>query len=104
MTRATRTHPKIRKEKILKAAVKLSIKLGYKNITRDRVAELADVSSALVGNYFPRMADLKNAVMRTAIQQEIVEIIAQGLTLKDPRVLKISKTLRGRIMEFLKIK
>lgn len=104
MTRATRTQPKIRKDKILKAAIKLSKKLGYKNITRDRVAEEADVSSALVGNYFGKMADLKNAVVRAAIKEEIVEIIAQGLTLKDPRVLKISKPLKGKIMEFLKIK
>jgi AcrR family transcriptional regulator len=102
--RATRTNPKIRKEQILLAAIKLSKRVGYHSITRDSVAEIADVSSPLISVYFPTVASLKAAVIRAAIDNEIVEIIAQGLSLNHPQVRKISKPVKHKVMEFLKIK
>lgn len=99
--RATRTNSVVRKKHILKAAAKLSKRVGYRSITRDAVAEVAKVSSPLVATYFPTMEILKKAVMEFAVENEIVEIIVQGLILKDKIALGISKPVKERIAEHL---
>jgi len=101
MTRAARINPKHRQKLILDAAVKLSSMIGYENITRDAVAEIADVSSPLVGKYFGRMSELKNAVIREAIIQENVQIIAQGIISKNTYTKRINVKLRHKVIEYL---
>lgn len=101
MSRAKRTSPEIRREQILEAAIKLSIKFGYTKITRDKIAEATKTASSLIAKYYPRMQDVKNAVMEAAIKREVVEIIAQGLTLNDPRALKINKSIKRKVMSYI---
>jgi AcrR family transcriptional regulator len=101
MSRASRTKPDIRKAHILEAAINLSIRIGYKSITRDAVAEMAGISSGLIGNYFPKMSHLKHAVMAFAIEHQVVEIIAQGLTVGDAHALKINDDLKQKVMQYL---
>lgn len=101
MTRATRQHPEIRRESILDAAITLAKKRGYNRITRDAVAEEAGVSSPLIAAYFPRMSHLRVAIMDTSINRQIVEIIAQGLTINDPMALNINEGLRKKVMTYL---
>lgn len=101
MTRAVRTNPKTRKKIILLAAIQLSKRIGYKSITRDAVAKEASVSSPLVGKYFPKMKDVEIAVIKSAIEQEIIEILAQGLAINDPQVLKISSKLKKKVIAYL---
>jgi AcrR family transcriptional regulator len=101
MSRAVRTKPNTRRELILDAAIKLSIKVGYKSITRDAVADVAGISSALIAKYFPRMPQLKQAVMQTAISREIVEVIIQGLAINDVQALHIDYELKEKVMTYL---
>lgn len=101
MTRAKRTAPDKRRELILDAAIKLSVEIGYNKLTRDAIAERAKVSSALVSAYFSRMHTIKTAVMQAAIEREIVEIIAQGMTLNDPHALKIKNTTKQKVLSYL---
>lgn len=68
-----------RRAVILGAAVALARTDGYLNITRDRVAECAGVSMGLVNHHYGSMRDLRHAVMREAVSQRILEIVAQGL-------------------------
>jgi AcrR family transcriptional regulator len=92
--------PSIRREEILSAAIDLAIRIGYQNITRDAVANAANTSCALVTTYFP-MVELKNAVMKMAIEKEILPIIAQGLSLGDTQAQGITPELKQRVLEFL---
>ena len=92
---------RVREKQILDAALSLSVKIGYSCITRDAVAEIAGVSSALIANYFPRMYHLKQAIMQTAIKQEVLEVIAQGLSIRDPMALKISNELKVKVLSLL---
>ena len=101
MPRAIRTKPVVRKEHIINAAIQLSIKVGYKCITRDAVAEIARVSSPLVATYFPRMSNLKLAVIQRAIQDEIVEVLAQGLILNDKKTWEISDKLKKKVLAYI---
>lgn len=84
MTRYTRLDPKVRKQEILTAAVKLAKRIGYNSIERDAVADLAKVSPPLVSKYFNTMSNLRTEVMREAVRLEIPEIVAQGLAVSCP--------------------
>lgn len=92
--------PTIRREEILSAAVELANKIGYQNITRDAVANIAGISSGLIALYFNTMAQLKKAVMKTAIDKQILPIIAQGLSLGDTQAQRVSSDLKKRVTQF----
>lgn len=95
-----RAHPIVRKEEILNAAIDLASKIGYQKITRKKVAESVDISLALVNQYFSTMAQLKKAVMKTAIEREIVSIIAQGISLGDMQTRTIKQELKEKVLSF----
>ena len=90
----SRTSAALRKENILSVAVELAVEVGYYNITRDAVAAAAGVSFGLVSKYFGTMTQLKNDVMRRAIKQETLSIIAQGLANGDKRAKNAPLALR----------
>ena len=94
MKERKREEPAIRKQQILDAGIKMATKHGYQSITREDVASAADVSVGLVSKYFLTMANLKRAIMRAAIDREILSIVAQGVSLRDPLTRSISGTLR----------
>ena len=100
-TRRRENNLSIRKSEILNAAIEVAKKIGYQSITRETVALAADTSCALVTRYFTTMAQLKGAVMMTAIDREILPIIAQGLSLGDARALKIQEELKQKVITFL---
>lgn len=90
-----------RRIQILDAAMELAGKIGYQNITREMVATAANTSCALVTWYFSPMESLKRIVMATAIEREILPIIAQGLSLGDEQTLTIRKELKQKVLVFL---
>lgn len=95
-----RTNAALRKEQLLKIAMMLSIEKGYNNITRDGIAIAAGVSFSLVTKYFGTMHALRCEIIKTAIKQEVFEIIAQGIVNNDDRFKKISKSLKIKAFNF----
>src|ERR1700761_1389168 len=83
-----RLRPEVRHDQILAAALKVAVKVGYQNITREAVAEKAKCATGLITHYFTTMKQLKRAVMRAAVVQSNVVVIAQGLTAKSKYALK----------------
>jgi AcrR family transcriptional regulator len=96
MKKRLRLSPETRKRRILDAAIELAIKHGYDRISSKKVAHYAGVNSGLIFYYFGNMAALKREVMRVAIEQENIIIIAQGLVAKDPLTLKASNELKQK--------
>lgn len=96
-----RKNPEARKDEILKAAVELAVEVGYNTMTRDAIAIHAGVSMGLVTHYFETMVQLKRAVIRAAITQEIPEIIAQGLANKDDHAKKAPEALKQQAIELI---
>lgn len=80
----SRVSPSLRKEQLLLVAVDLAKREGYTNVTRAAISEAAGVSEALVSHYFGGMNDMKEAIMQEAVQNGVIEIIAQGLGAGDP--------------------
>lgn len=92
----SRANPELRRDHILATAVGMAQSLGLANITRDAIAEKAGVSNGLVTRYFKTMTQLRGDIMRRAIKQEILEIVAYGLAIRDSRALHAPLELRER--------
>lgn len=95
-----REDPKIRRSQILSAAIKVAKKRGYQHITRKEIAESIGISTNLITHYFS-VQRLKIEIMKEAIKNEIYEIIAQGLSVNDPQVTKLSKSFKKRVLTYL---
>ena len=91
----SRANPVLRKEQILAVAVDVARKVGCHRVTRDEVAHRAGVSMGLVSKYFGTMNQLRRAIMRAAIQQEIPSIILMGLANNDPQAEKAPAELKA---------
>lgn len=100
MTR-TRLQPEERRAAILAAAMRLAREQGYTNVRRDAVAVEADVSAGLVTTYFSTMAKLRRAIMRAAVAQGVVEIVAQGLAAGDKHAQGADEALKRKAGEYL---
>ena len=89
----------MRRDAILRAAVELSRKKGYMSVTRSDIAEAAGVSPALVTLYAKTIPQLRRDIMRYAVQNGVLEVIAQGLAARDGHAQKASVELQRQAME-----
>lgn len=96
-----RKDPKTRKSELLQAAVEEATKVGFTNLTRQGIAHRAGVSEPMVNQFLGTLKQLKNKVMRDAIKQEILEIIASGLALRDPRAMRVDEELKQKAKDYL---
>lgn len=79
----------------------LSEARGYQNITRDQVAAAAKVTFSLVSHYYKDMRRLRRSIMFAAIRGERLEVLAQGLALRDRYALFAPQELQARAVASL---
>lgn len=96
-----RLPPGERREAILNAALDVAEINGYMSITRQAVADQAGVTLGLITHYFSTMNQLKRAVMRAAIAQERLVVIAQGLAIGDDHAIKAPLELRHKASSYI---
>ena len=95
MTTNKRLHPNDRANEILTAALKVAAKPGgYAKLTRAVVAECAGCSEGLVSKYFGTMVSFKRTIMRAAIKDGNLPILAQGLAAGDKCAMKAPSELK----------
>jgi hypothetical protein len=92
----SRANPELRKEHILNAALSVAIERGYGKMTRDHIADTAGCSVGLVSKYFGTMLNLKRDVMRAAIREEELGIVAEGLATGDKHARKAPQELKEK--------
>ena len=97
----TRKTPDARSAEILAAAVKLAKRVGWRRLTRDAVAKAANVSTGLVSTHFANMDKLRDEVMRSAVHDEILPLIAEGLTDGNRIARRAPQELRQRALHAL---
>ena len=95
----TRANPALRKDHILTVAVGMAKTEGYNKITRDKIAESAGVSMGLVTRYFGTMVQLRRDIVRMAVRNEVLEVVAQAVISNDPHVKKIDTDLKERALK-----
>lgn len=89
-----------RNEKVLAAAVALAKADDYQWITRRDVAKAAGVSVGSVSN-FGSIVDLKRAVLHYAVENCVVEIVAQGLAAKSPIAQAAPPEVKAAVAAYL---
>ena len=89
-----RLEPKQREAQILATALTLAESKGYAQVRRDTVAEAAGISPALVNVHFGTMADFRRALMRYAVRERNLRVIAQGLAAGDRHAEKAPEGLK----------
>lgn len=89
------------KGKILAAAVTLASTEGLAALTRDGVAHAAGVSNGSVNFYYQTMAYLTARVMRQAVAQQLLSVIAEGIAARHPVACGAPRELRRRAMAHL---
>ena len=73
-----------RRALILKAAGKLALNHRYDTLTRARIAKAAGVACGTVSHACGPMRAVRDAILRQAIADGSIKIIADGLAARDP--------------------
>ena len=99
-----RLDPKVRRDSILDAALYSAEKSHYRMITREVIAFNAQVSPALVAHYLGSIDEIRDLVLKTAIERENAQIVAQGLVARDPRACRAPLNVRREALALLGVK
>jgi AcrR family transcriptional regulator len=86
-----------RKSQIIDAALKLGIKKGYYCLTIREIEEASGVSRSLISYHFT-IDELRKAMVKKAIAEEIRPILQQALSIKDRAVRKLSVKLKKELL------
>lgn len=96
-----RTSPNLRRKHVLDVALELAKTKGYNTLTRNEVAAGANVTPGLITHYFQSTEALRVVILKTAVSQEVLEVVAQGLTHKDPIAVQAPKELKDKAVAYL---
>lgn len=83
-------------DKILRAAVRLAKKRGFRAFTRSDVAVEVGCATGTVNYHFDSMDVLRMEVMREAIRREVMAVVAEGLSRRHVLVLRAPERLRRK--------
>lgn len=83
-----------RKSEIIQSALKLARTKGYTKVSRNMIAADLDCTPPVIHYHFGTMAKLRRAVMRAAVQQEDLVVIAQGLAAGDEQAKKAPESIK----------
>lgn len=92
----SRLEPDTRKAEILAAAMTLARQHGYRDLTRNQIAEEAGCSPGLVTRYYYAMPLLLSEVLTEAVRLEELDLVAQGLVHGEPAAWAAPAQLRAR--------
>lgn len=88
-------------DEILAVALKLAQQDGYRDVTRERVAGKAGISPALVSVRLGTMIEFRRKLMRFAIAQGCLSVIAQGLAARDRHAMRAPDELKQKALASL---
>ena len=99
--KGARMNPRARKEQILNTAINLAIEKGYRQLTRRAVANRMQCASALINHYFKDIENLRNIVLLTAIEKEILPILAENYAAWGEETAGLSQQLKEKVIRYL---
>ena len=90
-----RLAPPDRTRELLAVALRLAAAEGWRSLTRDGIARAAGVSFALVTVRLGTMDAIRRSVMRAAVRERCVAVVAEGLCARDRQALRADPELRA---------
>lgn len=85
--------------KILDAALILAREGDYRRVTRQQIADEADIPPSLISHYYPTMPQLRRAIMSAAVDREDLAVLIQGLVAGDAKAKAAPIELKRRAAE-----
>lgn len=95
----TRLAPDKRSQQILDTALKMAARDGLHEITRDGLADEANVSQGLITHYFENMDSLRSAIMVEAIKTENIPVVAEGVRYNYPEIHDMPGALKEKAVK-----
>jgi AcrR family transcriptional regulator len=93
-----RAEPAARRRHILACAVELAAEGHYRDVTRDQIAARAGISPGLITRCFTTMPQLRRDIVRAAIRDEVLPVIAQAIAHGDKRAAKLSPEVKQKAL------
>lgn len=90
-----------RRAELLNAAIQLAETVGADKVTHAAVAAAVGVTHQLVVHYFGTVVALRRDIMRAAVKQRLVPIVARGIALRDSHALRADEGLRAECAAYL---
>lgn len=94
------TEKKQTKEIVMTAALSMATEVGLMGITREGVAKRAHVADGTVSFHFNTMNQFRRAVLRRAIHDENIPVLATALT-RPEYGADITGDLRAKVIQHL---
>jgi DNA-binding transcriptional regulator YbjK len=85
------------KPAILSAAVSLARKVGLFHFSRIDVANDAEVGESTVSYHFGTMPELRTAVVKYAVEHEILSVLADARSSRESTGVPMSEELRKKV-------
>lgn len=99
--KGARMHPLARKEQILNTAIDVAIEYGLRQLTRRAIANKMQCASALINHYFDNIENLRQIVLRTAIEKEIIPILAENYIGWGKETSELPPQLKQKVIKYL---
>lgn len=93
---SVRMNPDERRAEVLAAALRTAAALGLSRMTREDIAKAAGCTPGLVSARLGTMKRVRDEVMRLAVRQEVLPVVAEGIALRHPHALKAPTDLQKR--------
>ena len=92
-----------RREQVLAAALQSAILVPYYDLRREDVAAVAGMAPSNINSYFGTMGELRQAMLKRAIETENINVLKRALGRNEPLVEKMPKALKEKVVaSFLK--
>lgn len=92
----------IRIEEIIAAGLRLAVAKGYQQVSRSDLAQAVGVAEGTVSLHFGTMAQFRRSLMRAAVHQRHLAVLAQGLAARDHEARKAPADLRDAAANSIK--
>ena len=87
-------NPKQRTRELLAVALDMAVTNGWASLTHAGVAAQSGASKGLVVARLGTMAEMRRSVMRAAVAQRVVSVVAEGLAAGDRHARRADEALR----------
>lgn len=94
-----RLDPNVRADALLQTALRVAEVKGWRAMTRECIAVAAGVSPGLVSARLGTMAAVRRQVMRAAVRQRVITVVAEGLLFGDAHARRADAELRQAAAE-----
>lgn len=99
--KGARMNPSARKQQILNTAVDIAIEFGLRQLTRRAVANRMQCASALINHYFDGIENLRAAVLKTAIEKEVIPILAENFVAWGRETSELPQHLKDKVIRYI---